>query len=156
MCPLTFNNKIYRLFSRYLENWFKVMAVKEKGPIFECGTKSCCDGFRFVYKMRRQRTPPVLVCAFFTCGADASAGQGQVESCRLAATLCLLAYSDFDGQSQSLQKRRVEWWEIFGEWDTSQNTFTFTGLHFVSQMLANLWRMNIAYNLIRFPFDFVF
>lgn len=28
--------------------------------------------------------------------------------------------------------------------------------HFVSQMLANLWRMNIAYNLIQFPFDFVF
>lgn len=68
VCPLTFNNKIYRLFSRYLENWLQVMAVKEKGPIFERGTKSCCDGFRFVYKMRRQRTPPVFVCAFYVRG----------------------------------------------------------------------------------------
>ncbi len=37
------------------------MAVKE-GPISERGMMSCCGGFRFVYKMRRQRTPPVFVC----------------------------------------------------------------------------------------------
>jgi len=38
------------------------MAVKEKGPIFKRGIKSCCDCFRFVYKMRRQRTPPIWLC----------------------------------------------------------------------------------------------
>lgn len=82
---------------------------KRKGPFFKRGLFSCCGGFRFVYKMRRQRTPPVYVFVFYVHGLTCLQAKVKLKVAVWPRRCACWPIQILMVSLKGLQRRRVEW-----------------------------------------------